>query len=116
MEDKLLAMSSDAKHLHKLVKHRDAQIKAIETKLKKEKRDKMSSLDKIRDDHSHMRCAKNDAKELERQKLSRTLMANLCTAADYPDSPGYVVHMINILKNILGKAIFLLKKNETFFF
>lgn len=102
LDDKLSIMNKEAQYLHQLIKHRKALIKANEIKLKKEKKKMMSNLDKIREDQSHFRCMKSDAKELERQKLSRTLMANLCTAADYPGCPPYVPHMINLLKNIMG--------------
>lgn len=98
-------MSRDAKYLHRLVKHRAALIKSNETKARKEKNSQLSNIDKIREENSKMRNAKNEAKELDRQKISRTLMANLVTAADYPDSPKYVHHLINVLKNILGISL-----------
>ena len=102
VEEKIVEMSNDAKELHKLIKYRDDLIYENEMKLKNEKRQHQSTLEKIRDDQSNMRCAKNDCKEQERQKVSRTVMANLVTAADYPGCPSYVHHIINVLKNILG--------------
>ena len=103
VDTKIAIMNQDVHHLNKLVKHRNAVIKDNERIIEKEKRNEMSALDKIREDHCQMRCAKNDAKEVERQKVSRTYMANLSTAAESPDCPPYVHHIINVLKNILGK-------------
>ena len=95
-------MAEDAKYLQKLVKQRDNQINANEAQLKKDKHEKLSFLDKIREDLSVTRCTKNDEKEKDRQRVSRTLMAALVTAADYPGCPDYVPAIINVLKNILG--------------
>ena len=95
-------MSDDAKELHKLINQRNDQQKSNEEKLKKENEERLNSLMKIRAENSNMRNAKNDAKEMERQKLSRTLFSNLVSSSDFPDSPSFVPHMINVLKNILG--------------
>lgn len=98
-------MTSDARDLHRYVKERSTKIQINEDKLKRENVDRMSSLAKIRTTHSNIRNVKNDAKENERQKLSRTLMANLVTSADYPDAPDYIPDMINVLKNVLGNVL-----------
>ena len=95
-------MTKDAKYLHQLVKKRTDLINANEEKLKKEQRERMSTLNQIREDHSLVRNAKNESKESERQKISRTLMAKLVSAADFPGCPDYVPPMINVMKNILG--------------
>lgn len=76
--------------------------KINEAQLRKENRDRMSSLEKIREDHGLARSAKNEAKEKERQKITRTLLANLVTSADFEDCPDYIPPIINVLKNILG--------------
>lgn len=95
-------MTEDAKKLHCLVKDRDLYLKNMSNKLEKEKKETLSSLSQIRARHSSIRMSKHEEKEKERKTLSRTLMANLVSATDFPDSPSYVPHMINVLKNILG--------------
>lgn len=100
-------MANDAKFLHNLVKQRTEVMKSNEEQLRKENRERMSTLQQIREDQSLNRVAKNDSKESERQKISRTLMAKLVSSADYPGCPDYVPPMINIMKNILGKDIFI---------
>ena len=95
-------MSNDAKKLHKLVKHRNTHLEAMQEKVRKEEAERKSVLLKIRESQNSSRMKKNDEKENERKMLSRTLMAKLVSASDYPDCPPYVPHMINILKNILG--------------
>lgn len=116
VDEKIALMSNDAKHLHELIKQREILINENVLKLKTEKKNQMSTLDKIREEHSQIRCAKNDAKEQDRQKLSRTLMANLVTAADYPNCPPYVHHIINFLKNILGNVFCVFFLNLVFSF
>lgn len=106
VQDKIQVMTEDAKQLHKLLKQRQSEIKANEEKMRKESRERMSTLDQIREDHSLARTAKNESKESERQKISRTLMSKLVTAADFPGCPDYVPAIINVLKNILGNLLY----------
>lgn len=106
VQTRLQMMSEDAKRLQSLVKQRQDLVKAVEDKLAKENKERQASLVKIRESHSSLRTARNEAKEKERRKVSRTLMANLCNAADYPDAPPYVPHMINVMQNILSKYCF----------
>ena len=95
-------MTKDAKSLHNMVKHRSELLKANDERLQQENEQIAANLRKIQSEESKKRHSKLEAKEHERQKLSRTMMANLVTAADYPDAPTFVPHMINVLKNILG--------------
>ena len=97
-------MARDANLIHELVKHRSFQVAANEEKVKKHNMEWNEDLKKMRVDLSNIRNAKNDAKEAERMKLTRTLMANLVSSADYPDAPPYVHHMINVFKNIMGNV------------
>lgn len=96
-------MTEDAKSLNKLLKDRKDLVKSNEEKVAAENKKRLMELSKIRDTAKKMRMAKDDAKERERKKKSRTFMHNLETSADYPEAPQYVPHMINVLKNILGK-------------
>ena len=105
VNERIQIMSEDAKSLQQLLKRREGLVKDIEDKLSAENKERNASLSKIRNINSSLRTSKNEKKEQERQKLTRTLMANLCTAADYPDAPPYVPHMINVLKNILGNNL-----------
>lgn len=104
IEEKIEAMTADAKELQRLVKERKGLIDEHEKRLAKEKKDRKESLDKVRNMHTNMRSAKNDAKEQDRQAVSRTLMTNLVTSADYPDAPAFVPHLINVIQNILGNT------------
>lgn len=102
LQSKMDEMTNDAKYLHKLVKHRSMKIQSAEAQFKKENRERLSSIQKTRLDHSQIRASKNDAKENERQKITRSLVAALVTSADYPGCPEYVPPMINFMKNISG--------------
>lgn len=121
VQDKMDLMTKDAKYLHLLVKKRKCLVKDNEELLKKESRERMTTLEQIREEHSLTRTAKNESKENERQKISRTLMAKLVTAADFPGCPDYVPAMINVLKNILGMPpnkmgkYFFFKKTRNYF-
>lgn len=95
-------MSADAKTLNKLVKQRETEVKKNQKKIVTENRERLEKVDLVRKKNSSLRSKKNDEKESGRKAISRTLMANLVSAADYPDAPPYVPHMINVLKNILG--------------
>lgn len=106
VKSKIDEMSEDAKMLHKIINQRNKVVEENEQRLAKENKERHASLLKIQKNQSSLRTARQDAKELERQKLSRTLMANLVTAADYPDAPPYVPHMINMMQNILGTLTF----------
>ena len=101
VQAKMSDMSNDAEQLHKLIRQRTALLKK-NVLFENEEKDRNSKLSKIREQQSSIRSVKNDAKELERLKLSRTIMANLISSADYPECPPYVPHIINVLKNMSG--------------
>lgn len=110
VQAKLLIMTKDARSLHNLVKDRQQVQKRNGENLAVEAKQRLQNLAKIRQEESKKRISTIDTKEQERKKISRSLMHNLTTAADYPGCPQYVPHMINILKNILGKFIIYRKK------
>lgn len=95
-------MSEHAKELHSLIKERKKLVDSYEEKHAKEKKERLEGVEKIRQTHANMRSAKNDAKERDRQAAARTMMANLVSSADYPDSPPFIPHLLNVLQNILG--------------
>lgn len=99
-------MSGDAKELHKFLVERKTLLDERDELLAKEKNDRLTSQLQARRKKSAARIDKEHSKENERKKVSRTLMANLVTAADYPDAPTYIPHMINVCQNILGSLIF----------
>lgn len=102
IETKILQMKHDCKALNNAILKRQTLIDANSKKNSKESEEKMSSLSNIRQNQSRSRTARNDVKEQARHKVSRTLMANLVSAADYPDAPSYIPPLMDFLKNILG--------------
>ena len=103
VEARMKLMAEDARALLKLIEERNVKVKANEEGIARENKERQDSLADIRKAQSKARITKNKNKEEECKTISRTIMANLVSAADYPGAPRYVPDMINVLQNILSK-------------